>query len=265
MKAEIIPGEQKFFRERLLAAVDKDKWLPILQQPFDYKKIDTRFTGTLKPALTILGRLAITLHATYEEACEFGLPLLKCDKSKKKIQYAIEDNQLGFYHLVFLQGKEINKQRYCQLAKFVLAPESSLEKAKQEFITHPSYNNEVNLYYRERQTSHEPWFEYGSNGPIEGATRCVVLDFDCDHRIRAVLAAYYGNILRSYYFLNPDDIRIEFNKSSLGGWSSSWNQEAKLNRDGAFRKENGEVVSCNLAEELLEIISDLPMEHYVNP
>lgn len=238
-------------RDRLLAAVQQERWLPILQPPFDPSEEDPRFEEALEPAREILGRLAIALHVAYEEACKPGFPLLLSDRPKEKVQYAIKDTDPGFYHLVFFRGKEEQRQRFCSIAKVVLTPELGLEQAKGKFLRHP--RNEKD---REQEV-YDTYFE-DSYSSIRGATRSILVEFNKGYQIRSI-SADCAKDRKSYYFLGVRDLRIEEHLHTYHPQTKTMT----LNRDGIFRYDDGTTREVDLAGELLEITSQLPIEHHI--
>ena len=256
---ELVQYEPESSRDRVLAAAQDARWVPILQSPFDFREEDPRFAEALKPAMEIFGRLAVALHVAYEEACRPGFPLLLHDRSKSKIQYAIKDAKPGFYHLVFFQGEERGKQRFCSLAKVVLVPELAIEDAKKKFLIH---RDDYKVYL--------PEFEGNISG-IRGATRSILVAFNKDYHIWLISAAYpredgQAGTFRSYYFFEGRNFRIkDIQPPHDVNWLYAFDdaEEFSLNRDGVFRSVKREIRDIDLAREILEIASQLPLEHHI--
>lgn len=237
--------------------------MPILQSPFDFREEDPRFAEALKSAMEIFGRLAVTLHAAYEEACRPGFPLLLSDRSKSEVQYAIANTESGFYHLVFFQGEEKHKQRFCSVAKVVLAPELALEVAKKKFLYHPKTEKDRALQDGSARQVYLEYFEDSSW--IKGVAHSILVVFNRDHQIRSISAVYSSGAFQSYRLFGDRDFRIGYIQPS--NVNRIYNLEVAemitLNRDGVFRDDDGKTKKVDLSEELLEIASQLPMEHHI--
>ncbi|MCR4306173.1 MAG: hypothetical protein NUV73_03760 [Candidatus Daviesbacteria bacterium] len=253
---------------RLLAAVQEDRWLPILRLPLDLKEEDPRMTQVLQPVLTILGRLAVAVQAAYEQACEPGYPLVKANSSKNEVQFVVPATQEGFYDLVFLRGGKNRQGRLCRQAKFASIPEAYLPEAAENFLTlpkKPGCGSDFLSYYLPFLGSCYSNHATGYSRPIKGAERCSVIGFNEDGYIKAISTVNHQGRILSYSFGEGNEVNFVQYTSNTREWSGSWNsdQKASLNRDGIFRKLDGQPVDSDIGKDLLNIVLNFPLIHCV--
>jgi|GEM_PF-3543876 hypothetical protein len=253
---------------RLLAAVQEDRWLPILRLPLDLNEEDPRMTQALQPVQTILGRLAVAVQVAYEQACEPGYPLVKANSSKSEVQFVVPVTQEGSYDLVFLRGEKNKRGRLCRQAKFASIPDACLPEAAESFLTlpkKPGCGSDFLSYYLPYFRSCYSNYAAGYSSPIEGAERCSVIDFNEGGHIKTISQVNHQRKILSYSFGEGNEVNLVQYTSNTGKWSGSWNcdQRASLNRDGIFRRLDGQPVDFDIGKNILEIILNFPLIHCV--
>ncbi|MDD2823512.1 MAG: hypothetical protein PHQ59_05545 [Candidatus Daviesbacteria bacterium] len=273
---------------RLLAAVQQDRWRPIVNPPYNFNEVDPRKAGAISKVTNILSRLAVATHVVYEKCYDGNLgPLLKQDKGRGRFQYLVQTDNPNFYHLVFLQGSTENRSDrnvFCQSANFIQIPETSAKRAKDFFVERPGATR---LHIRDNTDytwySHLPKFliNPGSilaanrdyqNEFISEATAATTLTFNQSNEI-GYIGCYSRNkkglFVREYEFnCQSGDIKLlDFSNSKPQLWNnqSTWelNSEYSLNQDGILRSPQGQPYHESLEESLISVVAQLPLTNYI--
>lgn len=270
----IKPGESSKV-QRIIDAVRADRWLPILNPPFDPRNISSPKLRILTEISNILGPLAVALHVAYEEAYRVdSSPLLKANKGSGRFQYLAQTPDPNFYFLIFLRGTQkgfwSDKALLCQQAKFILMPETRMNAVK---------NNFAGIFTRKSSDDDFPWLPYlptldvrSRDSFIADSPSTTTILFNSRGEI-GVLGQYTKDgkeavSVTSYNFsLDKGIVRaMSFSNEWLNLWDNqySWrcDNEYVLNQDGIFRSKKGKPADPTLGMALNEITTRLPLTHY---
>lgn len=262
---------------QVLEAVQSDRWLPILNPPFDFTEIDPRKAAVLTKASHILGRLGVATHVAYKETYngEYA-PLLKeaKDKERGRFQYLYRSSNPNYYYLVYLIGTVPDKSKrelICQSASFILIPEALKEASRTYFIRkfHPGLRNGEGYSYTPK-FMHNDYM--GDDEFLSAAKEATTLVFNGGGDIEKL--GFYihteAELFVASYQFDFENAEIRF--SRYNALAEQWNYSSEaawnptsffLHQDGLLRSAQGEIEKTPLDEALAVITTRIPLTHYL--
>lgn len=259
-------------RKKLVEAARQNRWLTILEPPYDHSLTDPRQALAFENISNILGRLGVAVHAMYEYAAKGQVPLLYKDRKNKIFEYLVPDKKTpALNHIVLLLGHSRRwwerQNPNCKYAVFTCIPEIDLPEIRKNpfYLALPHY------------TSQKSFQEAADNGVIlnqrPNARHTATIHFTKNGVIdRFGLRTKYPSDIHEQptlsidYIYDFDHSRAEARLSQTRYNTSSVTSHTlyTLSYDGHIRNDKAKLVDFNFEEALLEHFHQLAIQSYID-